>query len=254
MKYISWNVNGMRAVMKKGFMNYFNELEADVFSVQETKMKPEQLEFDMEGYYIYINSAQRPGYSGTATFTKEEPLAVTRGIGVEDHEQEGRVLTLEFPKFYHVNCYTPNSKRRLERLEYRQVWEDEIKNYLDTLREKKPVIYCGDLNVAHKEIDLKNPATNRKNAGFTDVEREKITQLLEDGYIDTFRYFYPDKEEEYTWGSYLTKARERNAGWRIDYFITSDELKGALVDASIHQDIMESGHCPVELVADIEQL
>lgn len=253
MKFISWNVNGMRAVMKKGFMNYFNELDADVFSVQEIKMKPEQLEFEMDGYHIYLNSAERPGYSGTATFTKEKPIAVTYGIGIEDHDKEGRILTLEFPKFYHVNCYTPNSKRGLERLEYRQVWEDEIKAYLDELRKKKPVVYCGDLNVAHKEIDLKNPSTNRKNAGFTDEEREKMNQLLEGGYIDTFRYFYPEKEEEYTWWSYLTKARERNAGWRIDYFITSEDLKDALVDASIHQEIMGSDHCPVELVLDLEQ-
>lgn len=254
MKFISWNVNGLRAIMKKGFMDYFNELDADIFSVQEIKMKPEQLTLEMDGYHIYMNSAERPGYSGTATFSKEEPLDVIYGFGKEEHDQEGRVITLEFPKFYHVNCYTPNSKRKLERLDYRQVWEDEMRSFLDSLREKKPIIYCGDLNVAHKEIDLKNPSTNRRNAGFTDEEREKMTQLLDNGYVDTFRHFYPELEEEYTWWSYLTKARERNAGWRIDYFIASEDIKDALVDATIHQDILGSDHCPVGLSLDIDKI
>ncbi|MDO5754786.1 MAG: exodeoxyribonuclease III [Tissierellia bacterium] len=250
MKLISWNVNGIRACYNKGFEDSFKKLDADVFSVQEIKMKPDQKDINMEGYYLYINSAEKPGYSGTATWTKEEPLSVQYGIGIEKHDQEGRVITLEFENFYHVNCYTPNSQRKLARLDYRMEWEDDFREYLKSLDQKKPVILCGDLNVAHKEIDLKNPSSNRKNAGFSDEERAQMTNLLDAGFTDTFRFFYPDKEEEYSWWSYITRARDRNAGWRIDYFVTSKRLNDALIDAKIHQDIFGSDHCPVELELD----
>ncbi len=248
MKLISWNVNGIRANLKKGFMDYFKELDADIFCLQETKMQEGQIELELEGYYQYWNSAQKKGYSGTAVFTKIKPLADMYGIGIEEHDKEGRVITLEYDDFYLVNVYTPNSKTELERLEYRGKWEDDFRKYLKKLEEHKPVILCGDLNVAHKEIDLKNPSTNRKSAGFTDEERQKMTELLDAGFIDTFRYFYPDTEDAYTWWSYISKARDRNAGWRIDYFIVSKALEERLKDAKIHSDIMGSDHCPVELL------
>ena len=225
MKIISWNVNGLRAVLNKGFMDFFKQIDADIFCVQETKMQEGQIELILEGYYQYWNSAVKKGYSGTAIFTKKKPLSVSYGLGIEEHDQEGRIITLEFDKFYMVNCYTPNSKRELERLDYRMIWEDEIRKYLVSLDKIKPVVYCGDLNVAHKEIDLKNPKTNHHNAGFTDEERNKMTQLLEAGFTDTFRYLYPEKENAYTWWSYMMKAREKNVGWRIDYFITSNSIK-----------------------------
>jgi exodeoxyribonuclease-3 len=250
MKLISWNVNGIRACMTKGFIEFFNEIGADIFCIQETKCQINQVELEFNGYKSFWNSAEKKGYSGTAIFTKKEPISVTCGIGIEEHDKEGRIITLEFEKFYLVNNYTPNSKRELERLEYRMIWEDEIKNYLLTLKKRKPVIMCGDLNVAHKEIDLKNPKSNRRNAGFTDEERKKMTDLLQSGFIDTFRYIYPDKENEYSWWSYMGKAREKNIGWRIDYFITSNDIKQNIQDAKIHQKIMGSDHCPVEL--DIE--
>ena len=248
MKLISWNVNGIRANLKKGFMDYFKELDADIFCLQETKMQEGQIELELEGYYQYWNSAQKKGYSGTAVFTKIKPLADMYGIGIEEHDKEGRVITLEYDDFYLVNVYTPNSKTELERLEYRGKWEDDFRKYLKKLEEHKPVILCGDLNVAHKEIDLKNPSTNRKSAGFTDEEIQKMTELLDAGFIDTFRYFYPDTEDAYTWWSYISKARDRNAGWRIDYFIVSKALEERLKDAKIHSDIMGSDHCPVELL------
>ncbi|MGM0397201.1 MAG: exodeoxyribonuclease III [Bacillota bacterium] len=250
MRLISWNVNGIRANIKKGFMDRFKELDADIFCLQETKMQEGQIELELEGYYQYWNSAQKKGYSGTAVFTKEKPIKVTYGIGIPEHDSEGRVITLEYKDFFLVNVYTPNSKAKLERLEGRMIWEDDFKDYLKGLEETKPVILCGDLNVAHKEIDLKNPDSNRRSAGFTDEERNKMTQLLDDGFIDTFRYFYPDQEGAYTWWSYITKARDRNAGWRIDYFLVSEDLKDRLVDAKILSDIMGSDHCPVELVID----
>ena len=250
MKLISWNVNGIRAAMTKGFEEFFDSISADIFCVQETKLQPEQIKFEKEGYKQYWNSAVKKGYSGTAVFSKIEPISVKYGIGIEEHDQEGRVITLEFEKFFIVNCYTPNSKRELERLEYRQVWEDEFRKYLVNLDNKKPVILCGDLNVAHKEIDLKNPSSNHHNAGFTDEEREKMTKLLEAGFTDSFRYMYPDKEGEYSWWSYMFHAREKNAGWRIDYFIVSNKIKDKIQDAKIHQEIFGSDHCPVEL--DIE--
>ena len=250
MKLISWNVNGIRAAMTKGFEEFFDSISADIFCVQETKLQTEQIKFEKEGYKQYWNSAVKKGYSGTAVFSKIEPISVKYGIGIEEHDQEGRVITLEFEKFFLVNCYTPNSKRELERLEYRQVWEDEFRKYLVNLDNKKPVILCGDLNVAHKEIDLKNPSSNHHNAGFTDEEREKMTKLLEAGFTDTFRYMYPDKEGEYSWWSYMFHAREKNAGWRIDYFIVSNKIKDKIQDAKIHQEIFGSDHCPVEL--DIE--
>ena len=248
LKLISWNVNGLRACVEKGFLDYFNEVDADIFSIQETKLQEGQISLDLEGYYQYWNYAEKKGYSGTAVFTKIEPINVTYGLGIEHHDNEGRVITLEFEKFYLVNVYTPNSQRELARLDYRMEWENDFRCYLKVLDEKKPVILCGDLNVAHKEIDLKNPKTNRKNAGFTDEEREKITELLDDGFIDTFRHFYPEKEEVYTWWSYMRKARERNTGWRIDYFCISEKLKDNLIRADIHGHIMGSDHCPVELV------
>ena len=248
MKFISWNVNGLRAVVKKGFVDEFNKLDADIFALQEIKLSEGQLDLELPGYHMYYNYAQRKGYSGTAVFTKEEPLSVKYGIGIEEHDDEGRVITCEFDDFYFITCYTPNSKRGLERLDYRMVWEDAFREYLNRLDEIKPVILCGDLNVAHKEIDLANPSTNKKSAGFTIEERSKFTELLDAGYIDTFRYFYPEKTQEYSWWSYFAKSRDRNIGWRIDYFVTSDKLKDRLVDAKIHQDIMGSDHCPVELI------
>ncbi|MBE6048363.1 MAG: exodeoxyribonuclease III [Clostridium sp.] len=246
-KMISWNVNGLRAAVTKGFKEKFEQLDADIFCIQETKLQEGQIDLEFPGYKSYWNYAQRKGYSGTAIFTKEEPISVNFGIGIEEHDKEGRVITLEFEDYYVITVYTPNSQSELVRLQYRMKWEEEFKLYLKGLEDKKPVIVCGDLNVAHKEIDLKNPKTNRKNAGFTDEEREKMTNLLADGFIDTFRYFYPDKEKIYSWWSYRFKAREKNAGWRIDYFLVSEVLKDRLVDAKIHTDIMGSDHCPVEL-------
>ena len=255
MKLISWNVNGLRAVINKGFKEFFKEIDADIFSIQETKMQEEQLDENslkiFEGYNAYWNSAEKKGYSGTEIFTKQKPLNVIYGIGKEEHDKEGRVITLEFEKFYMVNIYTPNSKRELERLDYRQIWEDEIRAYLLDLNTKKPVVMCGDLNVAHNEIDLKNPKTNRKNAGFTDEERTKMTELLNAGFVDTFRYKYPETEGKYSWWSYMFHAREKNAGWRIDYFIVSENLKDKIEDAKILDDIYGSDHCPVELDLNI---
>ena len=247
MKLVSWNVNGLRACLGKGFLDFCAVADADIICLQETKMRPEQAEFDLPGYHRYWNSADKAGYSGTAVFTRRQPLSVTYDFGIDEHRHEGRVITAEYPDFYLVCCYTPNSKDQLARLDYRMAWEDDIRDYLLDLDAKKPVVYCGDLNVAHQEIDLKNPKTNRKNAGFTDEEREKMTVLLAEGRIDTFRYFYPDAEGEYSWWSYRFKAREKNAGWRIDYFIVSGALKDRLEGAAIHQEIMGSDHCPVEL-------
>lgn len=249
-KLISWNVNGLRACITKGFEDEFSRLNADIFCLQEIKLKEGQIDFCPEGYFCYWNYAEKPGYSGTALFTKTEPISVNYGIDIEEHNYEGRVITAEYSDFFVVTCYTPNSQEGLKRLEYRMKWEDDFRNYLKKLEDKKPVILCGDLNVAHTEIDLKNPKTNRKNAGFTDEEREKMTQLLDSGFIDTFRYFYPNAEGEYSWWSYRFSAREKNAGWRIDYFIVSDILKDKLISASIHQDIFGSDHCPVELIID----
>lgn len=247
MKLISWNVNGIRACVQKGFMDSFNELDADVFCIQESKLSEGQLVLDMPGYHQYWNYAQKKGYSGTAVFTKKEPLNVSYGLGIEEHDNEGRVITLEYDTFYLVTVYTPNSQSELKRLEYRMKWEDDFKAYLKGLEENKPVIVCGDLNVAHKEIDLKNPKTNRMNAGFTDEERQKMTELLDSGFIDTFRYFYPDKTDIYSWWSYRFSARQKNAGWRIDYFLVSESLKDKLTGADIHTEILGSDHCPVEL-------
>lgn len=247
LKFISWNVNGIRACVQKGFLDIFNEMDADIFCLQETKMQEGQLELELPGYYQYWNYAVKKGYSGTAIFTKEEPLSVAYGIGIEEHDQEGRVITLEFDDFYFITVYTPNSQNELARLSYRMKWEKDFLAYLKKLEEKKPVIFCGDLNVAHKEIDLKNPKTNRKNAGFTDEEREKFSVLLENGFIDTYRHFYPEQEGIYSWWSYRFKAREKNAGWRIDYFVVSECLKERLVDAKIHTEVFGSDHCPVEL-------
>ena len=248
MKLISWNVNGIRACVGKNFMEFFNEVNADIFCLQETKLQENQIDLQLDGYHQYWNYAKKKGYSGTAIFTKKEPLSVMYGINIEEHDQEGRVITLEFEDFYMVTVYTPNSQNELKRLDYRMKWEDDFRNYLKKLDDKKPVIVCGDLNVAHKEIDLKNPKTNRKNAGFTDEERSKFTELMEAGFIDTFRYFYPDKENIYSWWSYRFKAREKNAGWRIDYFCISEKLEDRLVSASIHTEVLGSDHCPVELV------
>lgn len=250
MKLISWNVNGIRACVKKGFLDFFKETDADIFCLQETKLQEGQIELELEGYHQYWNYAERKGYSGTAIFTKQEPLSVSYGLGIEEHDQEGRIITLEFDNFYMVTVYTPNSKNELLRLEYRMVWEDEFRSYLLRLNETKPVIVCGDLNVAHQEIDLKNPKTNQKNAGFTIEERTKMSTLLDSGFIDTFRFFYPELEGAYSWWSYRFNARKNNAGWRIDYFLTSQELKENLKDVKIHSDILGSDHCPVEL--DIE--
>ncbi len=248
---ISWNVNGLRACVNKGFMEYFKEVDADVFCLQETKLQEGQIELSLPGYYQYWNYAEKKGYSGTAVFTKEEPLSVRYGFGIPEHDTEGRVITLEYPACYLVTCYTPNSQNELARLPYRMVWEDAFLSYLKGLEQKKPVIFCGDLNVAHREIDLKNPKTNRKNAGFTDEERAKFSVLLEAGFIDTYRYFNPDTEGVYSWWSYRFKAREKNAGWRIDYFCVSESLKDKLSDASIHTEVFGSDHCPVELVIDL---
>lgn len=247
MKLISWNVNGLRACVGKNFMEDFKKLDADIFCLQETKLQEGQIGLDLPGYHQYWNYAEKKGYSGTAIFTKEEPLSVAYGIGIEEHDHEGRVITLEFEDYYLVTVYTPNSQDGLRRLDYRMQWEDDFLAYIKSLDEKKPVIYCGDLNVAHQEIDLKNPKTNRKNAGFTDEERAKMTTVLSSGFVDTFRYFYPDAEGIYSWWSYRFRAREKNAGWRIDYFIVSERLKDRLENASIHTEIFGSDHCPVEL-------
>ena len=251
MKLVSWNVNGIRAVLTKGFEDFFKNVNADIFCIQETKCQEGQVDLEFEGYQSFWNSAEKKGYSGTAIFTKIKPLSVKFGIGIEEHDKEGRVITLEFKDFYMVNIYTPNSKRELERLDYRQIWEDEIRKYVLNLNKTKPVIMCGDLNVAHKEIDLKNPKTNTHNAGFTIEERNKMTELLNAGFIDTFRYLYPDKTDCYTWWSYMRKAREKNVGWRIDYFIVSDSIKDKIKEANIYQDIMGSDHCPIGLEIDI---
>lgn len=247
MKLISWNVNGIRACLQKGFMDYFNAQDADFFCLQETKCQVGQVELDLPGYHQYWHAAVKKGYSGTAIFTKHEPLQVSYGIGIEEHDQEGRVITLEMPDFYVITVYTPNSKDELLRLDYRMEWEDAFRAYLKGLEAKKPVIVCGDLNVAHKEIDLKNPKTNRKNPGFTDEERGKFTELVEAGFVDTFRHFYPDLEGAYSWWSYRANARKNNTGWRIDYFVTSESLKDRLKDAEIHADVHGSDHCPVVL-------
>ena len=248
MKLVSWNVNGLRACMGKGFAEFFNEIDADVFCIQESKLQEGQIDFAPEGYHAYWNYAEKKGYSGTAIFTKEEPVSVSLGIGAEEHDHEGRVITVEFESFYLVNCYTPNSQRELTRLDYRMKWEEDFKAYLLKLDEKKPVVLCGDLNVAHQEIDLKNPKTNRKNAGFTDEEREKMTAFLQSGFKDTFRMLYPDKTDIYSWWSYRFKAREKNAGWRIDYFIVSDRIADRVKEAEIHCDILGSDHCPVSII------
>jgi len=247
MKFISWNVNGLRACVQKGFLDFFKEVDADFFCIQESKLQEGQIDLDLPGYHQYWNYAEKKGYSGTAIFTKHEPLSVSYGIGIEEHDHEGRVITLEYDDFYMVTCYTPNSQNELARLPYRMTWEDDFLAYLKTLDAKKPVILCGDLNVAHKEIDLKNPKTNHHNAGFTDEERGKMTQLIDAGFTDTFRYFYPDMENIYSWWSYRFKAREKNAGWRIDYFITSASMNDKLAGAKIHTEILGSDHCPVEL-------
>lgn len=247
MKFVSWNVNGLRAAIGKGFMESFEKLDADIFCLQETKLSEGQLDIELKGYHQYWNYAEKKGYSGTAVFTKKEPLNVTYGIGIPEHDKEGRVITLEFEDFYFITVYVPNSQRELTRLAYRQEWEAAFLSYILKLEEKKPVIYCGDLNVAHKEIDLKNPSSNHHNAGFTDEERECFSKVLESGYIDTFRYFYPDRKDIYSWWSYMFHARENNAGWRIDYFVASKKLEDRLISADIHCDIMGSDHCPVEL-------
>ena len=249
-KMISWNVNGIRACVKKGFMDYFKDVDADVFCIQESKLQEGQIEMDLPGYHQYWNYAQKKGYSGTALFSKKEPISVSYGLGIEEHDNEGRVITAKYEDYYVVTCYTPNSKTELERLDYRMVWDDAFRNHLLALDEKKPVLFCGDLNVAHNEIDLKNPKTNRRSAGFTDEERGKMTELLGVGFIDTFRYLYPDAEGAYSWWSYLGKARDRNAGWRIDYWCVSDRLKEKIKEAEIHSAILGSDHCPVML--DIE--
>ncbi len=247
MKLISWNVNGLRAIMGKNFMEFFSEADADIFCLQETKLQEGQIEMNLPGYFQYWNYAEKKGYSGTAIFTKKEPIAAAYGIGIEEHDREGRVITLEFEDFFMVDVYTPNSQNELARLDYRMTWEDAFREYLLKLEEKKPVIVTGDMNVAHKEIDLKNPKTNRHNAGFTDEERGKMTELLDSGFIDTFRYFYPEATGIYSWWSYRFKARERNSGWRIDYFLVSKGLEDRLEDAKIHTDVIGSDHCPVEL-------
>ena len=250
MKLISWNVNGLRAVVGKGFAEIFASLDADFFCLQETKMQAGQLDLEFEGYQSYWNFAEKKGYSGTAIYTKHTPLSVAYGIGVDEHDHEGRVITLEMPDFYLVTCYTPNSQDGLRRLDYRMTWEDDFRAYLLALDAKKPVIVCGDLNVAHREIDLKNPKTNRKNAGFTDEEREKMTTLLDAGFTDSFRHFFPDLTDAYSWWSYRFRAREKNAGWRIDYFLVSNRLADKMQSASIHNEIYGSDHCPVELVIE----
>ena len=251
MKMISWNVNGLRAAVGKGFVEYFKEADADIFSLQETKLQAGQIDLELEGYHQYWNYAEKKGYSGVAAFTKKEPMNVTYGIGVDEHDHEGRVITMEFENFYHVTVYTPNSQAENARLDYRMDWDDAFRAYVKGLDEKKPVIICGDLNVAHNEIDLKNPKTNRRSAGFTDEERGKFTELLEAGFVDSFRHFYPDMEGIYSWWSYRFKAREKNAGWRIDYYVTSESLREKLVDAKIHTQVMGSDHCPVELEIEL---
>ncbi|PZT49132.1 exodeoxyribonuclease III [Helicobacter valdiviensis] len=247
MKLISWNVNGLRACMNKGFMSFFKEVDADIFCIQESKMQKDQADFYFEGYHEFWNSAEKKGYSGVVIFSKNQPLSVTYDMGIEHHDKEGRIICAEFKEFYLVNVYTPNSKRELERLEYRMEWEDDFRSYLKNLEKTKPVIVCGDLNVAHKEIDLKNPKTNRRNAGFTDEEREKMSILLESGFVDTFRHFYPTLEGAYSWWSYMGKARANNIGWRIDYFLCSEILRSKLIDAKIYPEILGSDHCPVGL-------
>ena len=249
MKYISWNVNGLRAAVKKGFLDYFKQSDADVFCLQETKLQENQIDLseELKGYHQYWNYADRKGYSGTAVFSKQKPLNVFYGTGIDEHDHEGRLITLEFDEWYLVCCYTPNSQNELKSLDYRMKWEDDLRNYLIQLDQKKPVIYCGDLNVAHEEIDIKNPAANHHNAGFSDEERGKMTELLSHGFIDTFRYFYPDQKDIYSWWSYRFHAREKNAGWRIDYFITSERFKDRLIDSKIDTEILGSDHCPVVL-------
>lgn len=249
-KFISWNVNGLRAATGKGFWEYFDTVDADIFCLQEIKLSEGQFDTEKEGYHVYFNYAEKKGYSGTAIFTKQAPLSVTYGIGIEEHDHEGRVITLEFDDYYFITCYTPNSQTELKRLDYRMTWEDDFRNYLCKLNETKGVILCGDLNVAHEEIDIKNPKTNRHNAGFTDEERSKMTELLNAGFVDSFRYFYPDMTDIYSWWSYRFKAREKNAGWRIDYFIVSENIKGRMTDAKIHTDVFGSDHCPIELDFD----
>lgn len=251
MRLISWNVNGIRAAIKKGFMDFFNDVDADIFCLQETKLSAGQLDLELEGYHQYWNYAEKKGYSGTAVFTKEEPIHVSYGIDMEEHDKEGRVITCEYEDFFLVTCYTPNSQRGLARLDYRMEWEEDFRKYLNMLDQVKPVVLCGDLNVAHKEIDLKNPSSNRKNAGFSDEERSQFQNLLDAGYTDTFRHLYPDAADRYSWWSYITKARERNAGWRIDYFVVSDRLADNIVEADIRDDIFGSDHCPVYLELDL---
>ena len=251
MRLISWNVNGIRAALKKGFMDFFEDVDADIFCLQETKLSAGQLALELEGYHQYWNYAEKKGYSGTAVFTKEEPIHVSYGIDMEEHDKEGRVITCEYEDFFLVTCYTPNSQRGLARLDYRMEWEEDFRKYLNMLDQVKPVVLCGDLNVAHKEIDLKNPSSNRKNAGFSDEERSQFQNLLDAGYTDTFRHLYPDAADRYSWWSYITKARERNAGWRIDYFVVSDRLADDIVEADIRDDIFGSDHCPVYLELDI---
>ena len=246
-KFISWNVNGIRACVQKGFLDYFNEVDADIFCIQESKMQQGQLKLDLEGYFQYWNFAKRKGYSGTAIFTKEEPISVVNGLGIEEHDEEGRVITLEFNDYFFVTVYTPNSQNELKRLDYRMTWEEAFREYLLKLKEKKSVVVCGDMNVAHQEIDIKNPASNHKNAGFTDEERDKFSILLDSGFVDSFRSLYPDKKDVYSWWSYRFQARSRNAGWRIDYFLVSEDAKEKIVEAKIHTDIMGSDHCPIEL-------
>ena len=251
MKFISWNVNGLRACVGKGFEDFFKTIDADIFCVQETKLQEGQIDFAPDGYYSYWNYAEKKGYSGTAIFTKKKPLSVKYGMGIDEHDKEGRLITLEFEGFYFITVYVPNSQNELRRLDYRMKWEDDFLSYIKSLDEKKPVIYCGDLNVAHSEIDLKNPKTNRQNAGFTDEERAKMTAVLDSGFTDTFRFFYPDKEGIYSWWSYRFRAREKNAGWRIDYFIASKRLDEKLRGAAIHTDVFGSDHCPIELEAEL---
>lgn len=251
MKLISWNVNGLRAVVNKGFCDNFKNFDADIFCIQETKMQEGQLDIGFDGYEMFLNSAIRKGYSGTAIFTKIKPLSVSYGIGIEEHDKEGRVITLEFNDFYLVNCYTPNAQRELTRLEYRMNWENDFREYLKNLDKIKPVVLCGDLNVAHNEIDLKNPKSNKGNAGFTDEERSQMTNLLEAGFVDSFRFLYPEEKDAYSWWSYMGRAREKNIGWRIDYFIVSEKIKDKILDSKIHPEVMGSDHCPVELDLDI---
>ena len=246
-KMISWNVNGLRAAAGKTFFDAFHELDADIFCIQESKLQEGQIELDLPGYYDYWNYAEKKGYTGVAMFTKEKPVNVSYGLGIPEHDREGRVITLEFPDYYVLTCYTPNSQNELKRLDYRMEWEDAFFAYIKGLDQKKPLIYCGDLNVAHEEIDLKNPSTNRRNAGFTDEEREKMTRVLTNGFVDSFRYLHPEEKDAYSWWSYRMKARERNVGWRIDYFIVSERLKDRIQGASIHSEILGSDHCPVEL-------